>query len=510
MTDTTAASTTSTDATTAQSTPTTAQSTPTSATATTAQGAGQLAGTYLNNDQMNAVTATNIKNSVNPSLSASETVTPVTQQVQDAEKLNYNNLDTTADQVNANQSVAASTVNSTAQAVNPATGITAATYQATTVDPAQLAQTTQAVTASLPAGALVSNQLQSLLTPDANGNLPSWVQPAITAANQLLAGRGISNSTMAGQAITSAILTSAIPVAQANATAVYNGWAQNLSNEQAAAMQNGQNEANAILSNQGAENAASNFNATSENQTNQYLASMAAQINQFNATQTNAINQFNSSQTQTAATATAQLDSQLNQFNANMANQREQFNSQNSLIVQQSNAEYLRAVNTANTASANQANQENAQNALGISNAAMANLQTQFNDEATMLYNSNMTVEQQNYSVAYLSQQYGLQNQLDQNITDAQEGAALSQQIGKFAGSLLNPVASAVGSSTGKAVSSWLSGSGSTTSTDATTAQSTLTTAQSTSSSDTGSSLIDSGSSGTSDASDWFSDSVDV
>lgn len=408
--------------------------------------AGALPGTTLNPQQMSAITNTNIQNAANPALSTAQTSTPVNQQVQSGENITQPTLDTTSDQVNSSVGqITPSTVGTTAQASQQAP-IQAATYQATTVDPATLENTTQAITAALPADALVSNQLKELLTPDANGNLPSWVSPAVTAANQFLAGRGISNSTMAGQAITSAILTAAIPIATANANAVQSAWSQNLSNEQAASMQNGQAMVQAVLSNQGAENAASNFNATSTNQTNQFMAGLATQINQFNATQTNAISQFNSSQTQTAGIASAQLTSQIDQFNSNMANQREQFNAQNSLIVQQSNAEYLRQVNTANTAVANQDNQLNAQNAMNLSTQAMANLQTQFNDTATMLYNSNMTAEQQNYAMTYLSQQFGLQDTLNRNIISEENGQQVSQALGTLASNLFAPVIGAAGS----------------------------------------------------------------
>lgn len=441
---------------------TTANTTNTSSTTATtpaAEGtlstaAGQLTGTTLTPTQMAAIQNTNISNATNPQLPSSATATPVMQQVQPGEMMNYNPINTNADQVNSNLGVNASTVGGVATAANPTTGMTAATYNAAVLDPAQVASATQAVTAALPADALVSNQLQQLLTPDANGNLPSWIQPAVTAANQFLTGRGISNSTMAGQAITSAILTAAIPVATANANAELTAFQQNLSNEQQAALQYGQEFTNVALSNQGAVNAAQNFNATSENQTNQFLGNIATQINQFNAQQYNAINQFNASQTQTAATNTAQLQSQLQEFNANMANQREQFNTQNAIIVQQANAEYLRSVNTANTAVQNQDNQLNAQNSLNLSDAAMANLQQQFNDEATMLYNSNMTAEQQNYSIAYLSQQYGLQNKLDQNVTDMLTGVQLNQQIGTLASNLFSPVVSSAGNALGNAISS--------------------------------------------------------
>lgn len=421
---------------------------------------GQQPGTTLTAAQMQAISNQNIANVTNPTLTASEKATPVNQTANANEMLSSQSVNASSDQVGTSEAnIHAATVGFTAQAVNPTTGLTAAQYQANLVDPAQLAAATHAVTAALPPGALVSNQLHDLLTPDANGNLPEWIQPAITAANQLLQGRGISNSTMAGQAITAAILTASIPVATSNANAVLAGWEQNLTNEQQAAMQQGQAYVQGALSNQGAQNAALNFNATSENQTNQFLGSLASQINQFNASQSNAISQFNASQTQTAATNSAQLQAQLDQFNANMANQREQFNVQNAIIIQQSNAEYLRAVNTANTAVANQDNQLNAMNTMNLSVQSMANLQQEFNDNAAMLYNSNMTAEQQNYAMAYLATQFGLQSQLDQNITNMQQNAAQSVQLSNTIGSIVSPIAGALGNAAIAGITSLFTGS---------------------------------------------------
>lgn len=485
---------------------------------------GVLPGTTMTAQEMEQVQAQNAQNVTNPTLSTAETATPVNQAVQANELLTNQTIDPNADQVGtAEASIPASTVANTAQAATPVTlqaamaqnpsqlqaalaadptGMNAATYQAALVNLQTLSQATQAVTASLPANALVSNQLQSLLTPDANGNLPAWVQPAVTAANQFLAGRGISNSTMAGQAITAAILTASIPIATSNASAELTAFQQNLSNQQAAALQNGQAVIQGYFNNQSATNAAANFNATSEDQTNQFMASLAAQTNQYNASQINTISQFNSAQasatsqfnaaavnqtnqfnvstaagvsefnagqqnsvaqfnaaqTQTANTNSAQLLAQLDQFNSNMANQREQFNTQNAIIVQQSNVEYQRAVNTANTAVQNQDNQLNAQNAMGLSTQAMANLQQEFNDNATMLYNSNMTAEEQSYALTYLSQQYGLQNALDTNITEMQENEAQTQAIGTLVGSLFAPVGNALGGIIGSAVNSIFGG----------------------------------------------------
>jgi hypothetical protein len=412
------------------------QTTPIGSLSTTA---GVLPGTTLNADQMASITNMNIKNAVNPEVAPEAKATATLQEAKPEEMLTTPEVTPEGVQADKAQvdTLQASTVGNVAQAAQQ-TPFAAAGYTAVTVDPAELAGVTHAVTSALPDNALVSTQLQKLLTPDENGNLPSWVQPAVTAANQLLAGRGISNTTMAGQAITAAILTSAMPVATANATAEYNAWSQNLNNEQSAAMQNGALMAQAILSNQGAENAAANFNATSENQTNQFLASMATQINTFNATQMNAISQFNASQTQTASTARVQLYTQLEEFNATMRNEREKFNVANAMIVQQSNAEYLRQVNTANTAVQNETNQMNAQNAYNLSTQALANLQTQFNDEATMLYNANMTAEEQNFAMTYLAQQYGLQAELDKAIIAMESNANFNSQLGTMVGNLFS------------------------------------------------------------------------
>ncbi len=142
-----------------------------------------------------------------------------------------------------------------------------------------------------------------------------------------------------------------------------------------------------------------------------------------------------------------------------MANQQSQFNIQNALFVQQSNAEYLRQVNTANTAVQNQDNQLNAQNAMNLSTQAMANLQTEFNDTATMLYNSNMTAEQQSYAMTYLSQQFGLQQQLNASLINAENNQFAYQQIGTLASNLFAPVVSGIGS----VISGAFSGSANTT-----------------------------------------------
>ena len=58
----------------------------------------------------------------------------------------------------------------------------------------------------LPEEALVSNQLDTLLTGLDNGEVPTWAQPAVSAVNQMLAQRGLSASTIGRDNLFNAIL----------------------------------------------------------------------------------------------------------------------------------------------------------------------------------------------------------------------------------------------------------------------------------------------------------------
>ena len=72
----------------------------------------------------------------------------------------------------------------------------------------------------LPEEALVSNQLDSLLTGIENGEIPAWAQPAVTRVEEMLAARGLSASSVGRAELTNAIIQSAIPLAQSNAQAI--------------------------------------------------------------------------------------------------------------------------------------------------------------------------------------------------------------------------------------------------------------------------------------------------
>lgn len=265
----------------------------------------------------------------------------------------------------------------------------------------------------------VQGQYAQLMTGFDNGGVPAWAQGAYKAATQRLAARGLSGSTMAGEAISTAIMQAALPIAVQDAQvfkdmklAVLDKKAQgvflragfianldmkNLDNRQQAAVVNAQTflamdmknldnsqqtdiintqaRLQGMLSDQSAINAANQFNAASVNQTNQYYAGLKADISKFNAAQYTATSQFNAGQANSIA-----------QFNAAQDEARQEFNAKNSILIDQSNAAYLRNINTQNTATINQANIVNSQNLVNISNTAMANEIQMWRDQSNFLF----------------------------------------------------------------------------------------------------------------------------
>jgi hypothetical protein len=72
----------------------------------------------------------------------------------------------------------------------------------------------------LPQEALVSNQLDTLLSGIEEGEIPTWARPAVSQVEQMLAQRGMSASTVGRDSLLNAIIQSAMPMAQANAQAI--------------------------------------------------------------------------------------------------------------------------------------------------------------------------------------------------------------------------------------------------------------------------------------------------
>ena len=95
----------------------------------------------------------------------------------------------------------------------------------------------RAAIAALPTEALVSAQMETLLGGIEDGEIPVWARPAVDQVNTIMRQRGLDASTVGRDALFNAIITSAMPIAQANAQALQQRSAQNLTNQQQAAIQ---------------------------------------------------------------------------------------------------------------------------------------------------------------------------------------------------------------------------------------------------------------------------------
>jgi hypothetical protein len=111
----------------------------------------------------------------------------------------------------------------------------------TGVDATKAAQATAATQAAAASAqptqqALVQGQMANLMTQFNGTNPPAWAAGAVRLANQQMAARGLSASSIAGQAIVQAAMESALPIAQADASIIAQFEQQNLSNRQQSAM----------------------------------------------------------------------------------------------------------------------------------------------------------------------------------------------------------------------------------------------------------------------------------
>jgi hypothetical protein len=72
----------------------------------------------------------------------------------------------------------------------------------------------------LPEDALVSNQIDSLLSGIQEGEIPVWARPAVAAVEAQLAERGMSASTVGRDSLLNTLIQAAFPIAQSNAQAI--------------------------------------------------------------------------------------------------------------------------------------------------------------------------------------------------------------------------------------------------------------------------------------------------
>ena len=329
----------------------------------------------------------------------------------------------------------------------------------------------QAQTGTITSDATVRGQLadlqQDVTTAVQSGNpMPVWARGAAKATEAAMAARGMSQSSMAAEALAEGIMNAAIPIAAADAQTYKDMIFQNLANNQQAAITNAQSylkmdmanlsntqQANLqniqarqsfLLSDQAAANAAYQFNATSQNQVNQFYDNMSATLSQQNASRNDAMKQYatseankisalNAQNTVQVDEANAQRESAINQFNATLSNQRQQFNVNNQREIEQSNVVWRRGINTANTAAVNAANQTNAQNLLNLSNWAMSAAWQQWRDEASWVNTSSENEQNRNHNLAMAA----LERSTAVDLQDQASKDSMYQMIGKFGFDLL-------------------------------------------------------------------------
>lgn len=361
---------------------------------------------------------------------------------------------------------------------------------------AQAAQTTEAENQAGQATAqqgqvdprsTVQGQLGEL-TKQLEDGTASWADPAMRNANDQMAARGLGNSSMAGAAIYTAAMESALPIAQQDAqvfqqmgmqnlansqqTELFNATQRqsitlaNLNNRQQSALQNAQalaamdlanlnnrqqaavvnaqsflqmdmanlnNQQQANILNQQANQQAMLSDQAADNAAKQFNAASQQQNDQFFATLGSNISMFNASQKNATEQFNAGQHNAMRQFNAELAAMRDKFNAEMSLQIDQSNVQWRREINTANTAAKNAANQINAQNMLNLSNTAMNNLWQQFRDEADYAFTSGENALNRSHNLAMAA----LQNQNAKDMMDDQQEAQFSQLLGAVAGNII-------------------------------------------------------------------------
>lgn len=250
--------------------------------------------------------------------------------------------------------------------------VKASDYTASLVDPESLTKAVDELAKVEPMkAASMAEHMDKLLEGMEDGNIPLWAKPAVAKVEQQLAARGISASSIGRDSLFNAIIQSAMPIAQQDATFEQEKY----KTEYNAKVQ-------AVLSDVNMEFAAKQFNAQSQNQAKQFSAQMKTQVDLQNAARKDAMLQFNTQVQMQGEQFNATQVNAMTQLEAQLQTQRDQFNSQMSAQIEQSNVNWRRQVNQINTAGVNAVNQANVQNAFNLSNQALTFLWQEMRDNA--------------------------------------------------------------------------------------------------------------------------------
>ena len=291
-----------------------------------------------------------------------------------------------------------------------------------------------AATQTLDPQATVQYQLGQLMTAVQSGApLPPWASPAVRKVSGIMQARGLGASSMAGAAITQALMESGVQIAAQDANKYAAIQLQNLNNQQQTALANAATyaamdkanlnarlqgavtEAQALLSvdlknldnkqksdtltysslvqglfkDAAEENARQQFNAKNELQVEEFFAELSSQVETANANRVAAMNQFNVSEINA-----------MSQFNQQMQDSRDKFNANMQFAVDQSNAVWRREINTADTAIQNETNRINTQNLYNVSQNALNSLWQQYRDNASWNFQKSENALEREHTTA--------------------------------------------------------------------------------------------------------------
>jgi len=287
-----------------------------------------------------------------------------------------------------------------------------------------LTEAERGVIAGLPEEALVSNQLDSLLSGIEEGEIPTWARPAVASVEQLLAQRGMEASTVGRDALLNAIIQSAVPLAQANAQAIQQSVGQQKAIEAQAEIQDAQFRQQTAL-----DNAGKVF------QMDMAQFSSDQQIALSNSKFLQTVGLTEASNRQQATIQNALLMSQANLADADFYQKAQIQNAQAFLTTDMSNlnneqqANILKGQQAQQTLLSNQA----AQNAAEQFNAASENQTQQFMTSlATQVdqFNSQQANAMSQFNTQQINARQALEFQTEADLNKA--NAAMVNQINQF------------------------------------------------------------------------------
>jgi len=308
---------------------------------------------------------------------------------------------------------------------------------------AKFSEQIQAATATPTQKSTVRGQLTDLMRDFEGGNTPSWASGAMNAVAERMSARGISFSSIEGQALIQAAMESALPIAMADAGTFAKFESQNLSNRQQRAMLAAEQRANFIGQEFNQAFQARVMNSTKISDIANMNFTAEQQIALENSRAVNSMNLANLSNSQALIMAEAGALAQLDMANLNNRQQAAVMNAQSFLQMEMANLSNLQQTNMfkaqqrvqalfTDQAATNAARQFNAssQNQVDQFFASLATQVSQFNatqSNAQAQFNAGQvnTVERFNAELNNQRDQFNAQNQL----VIAQSNATWRRQV---------------------------------------------------------------------------------